>query len=291
MPKRKRLTTHAVIEKRLEEGRGQGSGFNYKPWLTVQDVSSKGRCKRIKGLTTGRRHELLSQQEVRYFCILDWSPIVEDIREQYPLLPLSETREIAEQLGIRHPADPKTQELIVMTTDFYIAIRQGIGVSYRARTIKPSEALENERNIEKFEIERQYWFKRNISWGIVTEHEIPPVLAKNIDWISKRFDEDKLTLSEREIIQAKKLLIEWIAQRDDPLTVITADCDDKLGLVPGDSLSVVRHMLARRELLIDLNQPINLRKKLVLLAAPSVDLINQEEKLDEPFSQPASLLA
>jgi hypothetical protein len=279
MAKRKRQTTQAVIEKRIEEGRGQGTGFNYKPWLTVQDVSSTGTCKRIKGLKTGRRHELLSQHEVRYFHILDWSPIVEDIQEQYPLLPLSETLEIAEKLGIRHPTDPKTQEPIVMTTDFYIAIRQGMGVSYQARTVKPSDQLENERTIEKFEIERQYWLKRNISWGIVTEREFPPALAKNIDWISKRFDEDKLTLSERQILQAKKLLIQWIAQRDEPLTEITADCDDKLSLEPGDSLSIVRHMLARRELLIDLNQPINPRKRLVLLKAPSVDFINQEDKV------------
>ncbi|MBD0363546.1 MAG: TnsA endonuclease N-terminal domain-containing protein [Coleofasciculus sp. C3-bin4] len=46
--------------------------------------------------------------------------------------------------------------------------------------------MENERTIEKFEIERQYWLKRNISWGIVTERELPPALAKNIDWISKQ---------------------------------------------------------------------------------------------------------
>jgi hypothetical protein len=279
MAKRKRQTTQAVIEKRIEEGRGQGTGFNYKPWLTVQDVSSTGTCKRIKGLKTGRRHELLSQHEVRYFHILDWSPIVEDIQEQYPLLPLSETLEIAEKLGIGHPTDPKTQEPIVMTTDFYIAIRQSMGVSYQARTVKPSDQLENERTIEKFEIERQYWLTRNISWGIVTEREFPPVIAKNIDWISKRFDKDQLSLSERQILDAKKLLIQWIAQRDEPLTEITGDCDDKLGLEPGDSLSVVRHMLARRELLIDLNQPINPRKRLVLLKAPSVDFINQEDKV------------
>lgn len=29
MAKRKRQTTQAVIEKRIEEGRGQGRGFNY----------------------------------------------------------------------------------------------------------------------------------------------------------------------------------------------------------------------------------------------------------------------
>ena len=61
--------------------------------------------------------------------------------------------------------------------------------------------------------------------------------------------------------------------------VVSYFCRDALGLEPGDSLSVVRHMLARRELLIDLNQPINPRKRLVLLKAPSVDFINQEDKV------------
>lgn len=271
MAKRKRRTTATVIEQRLKEGRGQGRGASYKPWLTIQDVSSTGTCSRIKGLKTGRRHELLSQHEARYFYILDWSLRVEDIREQYPLLPLEETLEIASHLGISHPIDPKTKHPIVMTTDFHITIRQNMGVFEQARTVKPSKELNNRRTLEKFEIERQYWLDRKISWGIVTEHEIPKVLAKNIDWLHDRFALEKLSLSEREILQAKKVLIKWITQRDAPLTEITSDCDNKLGLEPGDSLSVVRHLLATRELLVDMNQPINPRKKLVLLPTQSVD--------------------
>lgn len=269
MAKRNRVTTQALIEKRLKEGRGQGRGADYKPWLTIQDVGSTGTCSRIKGWKTSRIHHLLSQYERSYFYILDWSPGVSDILEQFPLLPLSETIEIAEKLGFRHPIDPKTKELIVMTTDFYIAVRQGLGVSYQARTVKPSEHLEDKRTIEKFEIERQYWNKKDITWGIVTERDIPPVLVKNIEWLHDRFYTDTLSLSERDILRAKKLLIQWIAQRNDPLTEITADCDDKLGLEPGNSLSVVRHMLAKHELRVDMNQPINPRKKLVLLETQS----------------------
>ncbi len=33
-----------------------------------------------------------------------------DIREQFPLLPLAETIVIAEELGIKHPTIPKTNE-------------------------------------------------------------------------------------------------------------------------------------------------------------------------------------
>lgn len=265
MAKRNRALTPAVIEKRLKEGRGLGIGGDYKPWLTIQDVGSIGTCSRLLGWKTGRIHHLLSQLETHYFYILDWSEKVVDVNEQFPLLPLSETLEIADKLDIPHPSDQTNGEPIVMTTDFYIAIRQSIGISYQARTVKLSQQLLDRRTLEKFEIERQYWQKRNISWGIVTERDIPKVLVKNISWLHDRFHADTLGLSEREIEQTKKLLSRWLTQRHDALTEITADCDDRLGLVPGDSLSVVRHMLARRELLVDINQPINPRNKLVLL--------------------------
>ncbi len=264
MAKRKRTTNQAVIEKRLQEGRGQGSGADYKPWLTIQDVSSSGLSKRILGVTTKRRHELLSQLESNYFYILDWAKNVTDIKEQYPLLPLSETLSIAANIGVIHPQDPKNKEPIVMTTDFYIEVQKGMGVEYQARTVKPSNQLDDKRTIEKLEIERQYWQRRNISWGIVTERDIPLEIVKNLKWIRIRVDWDALDLSEHQILQAKKLLSQNLTQRNDSLTSICADCDIELGLKTGCSLAIVRNMLQTRELLIDLHQLIHPRKKLVI---------------------------
>ena len=43
-----------------KEGRGQGRGTSYKPWLTIQDVASHGRSHRIAGIKTGRVHHFLS---------------------------------------------------------------------------------------------------------------------------------------------------------------------------------------------------------------------------------------
>lgn len=42
MAKRKRGFTDSKYEKWLKEGRGQGEKDTYKPWLTIQDVSSMG---------------------------------------------------------------------------------------------------------------------------------------------------------------------------------------------------------------------------------------------------------
>lgn len=102
------------INKRLKEGRGSGRVKDYKPWLP-----SLGRATRLKGIKTQRQYELLLGQERNYFYILDFLNIVEDIPEQYPLLPIEETILIANELGIEHSKNPETGEYNVMTTDFF----------------------------------------------------------------------------------------------------------------------------------------------------------------------------
>jgi len=99
MGKRRVRWARESIERRLAEGRGDGTGINYKPWLRVQDVPSKGRIHRIKGCTIGRVQHLLSDLEAKVFYAFDFSTSVLDIREQYPLPPLEDTLAIAEECG------------------------------------------------------------------------------------------------------------------------------------------------------------------------------------------------
>lgn len=134
MAKRKREVTDTKIDRFIKEGRGQGTGSDYLPWLRVQDVPSTGRSTRV-GWTTGRQHTFLSDLERDYFYALDFADEVTDIGEQYPLLPLDETKLIAEKLGVEHPKDPKTGVNIVMTTDFVITYKD----KEFARTVKLSE--------------------------------------------------------------------------------------------------------------------------------------------------------
>ena len=93
----------------IKEGRGSGVGSDYKPWLNIQDVSSKGRSTRLRGINTNRQHEFLSDLERNYFCLTKYSDFIIDIREQFPLLALEETIVIAEELGLKHPTDPKSR--------------------------------------------------------------------------------------------------------------------------------------------------------------------------------------
>jgi hypothetical protein len=76
---------------------------------------------------------------------------------------------IADELGLEHPKNPKTKELEAGTTDFLITIKDFHGgTNLLARTLKFKDALFNKRVIEKFEIERIYYERQGIDWGIVT---------------------------------------------------------------------------------------------------------------------------
>src|SRR5260370_38175893 len=170
----------------MREGKGQNEHAEYQPWVNVRDVSARGLSTRSKGWKTGRVHHFLSKLEKRYHYTLEWSKIVTDIREQYPLLQLEETLDIAKQCGFDHPAiqnkhDPKIREPIVMTTDFLVTLMIDGKRVERARTVKYADDLQSPRVLQKLEIERRYWEARGISWGIVTEHEIPGVLAANVE--------------------------------------------------------------------------------------------------------------
>ncbi|MCY1539566.1 hypothetical protein D9M68_751600 [compost metagenome] len=95
----KRFLTPEDIRRHIKAGAGQGEGSSYKPWLTVRDVPSEGRSRIVKALKAGRSCHLLSDLEYHYFLVCDSSNEIIDYREQFPLLPVSETQRCADELG------------------------------------------------------------------------------------------------------------------------------------------------------------------------------------------------
>ncbi|HEX7955919.1 MAG TPA: TnsA endonuclease N-terminal domain-containing protein [Pyrinomonadaceae bacterium] len=266
MAKRRRGKGERGIRRSIRDGRGQGRGADYNPWLHIQDVPSRGLVTRVKGWKTGRVHHLLSLLELWYFYVLEWSQAVTDIREQYPLLPLEETLDIARRLGVHHPTDPITKEPVVMTTDFVLTVRRGCSEVDQARTVKYEKDLLSKRVLEKLEIERRYWESHSVDWKIVTEKQIPVVLAKNVQWFHQyRVLEDFATVSAAEAEQIISVLTLSVgACVASPLRSITLQTDDRLGLEPGTSLSLVRHLFACRRWRIDMRMPINPYERLVM---------------------------
>ena len=67
MAKRKYCFDDVGIEKLQSEGRGQGSGSNYTPWIRAYDINSIGLTTRAPGRKSERIHHFLSKLEAHYF--------------------------------------------------------------------------------------------------------------------------------------------------------------------------------------------------------------------------------
>lgn len=241
-----------------KEGRGQGRGVDYTPWLKVGDVPSLGRSHRLSGLKNRRTHHLLSDLEVSLFYLLDWSDLVEDIREQFPL-DRAVTQRIAEQMGVRHPQDRESQTPLVMTTDFLVDTIQDGRVVLLARAVKPSAELGKPRVIEKLEIERRYWAEQGVEWGIVTERDLPKTIVSNIAWIhGGAFIDDLTQICDGYVADKAALILREVpAYPGLTLHPFCETMDLRLGMEPGTGLRLVRHLLATKALVCDLSQTID----------------------------------
>lgn len=245
------------IRKRIAEGRGQGTGTSYVPWLSVHDFPSKGRVHRIKGWKHGRVHHLFSDLEANLFYTFEWSTTIIEIREQYPLLPLKETLAIAEQLKVKHPADPRTGHPLVMTTDFFLTIKRKLETRYEALAAKYSSDLISQRTREKLEIERMYWYRRNVDWSVGTEKQLHLILIDNIKWVHPyRHLNDLYPLSNARVNLIASSLTQTAQDNNLPLRDITRLCDGNLSLRRGTSMAVVRHLLANGTWQVDMRSPI-----------------------------------
>lgn len=260
MAKRRYSFDEEKLARFLKEGRGQGTGADYLPWLTVQDVSSIGLSSRMHSQKTDREHHLLSKIEAGLFLILDWSDSVVDIREQFPL-DREETRRIAAEMGVRHPADPQSRIDIVMTTDFLATVRTNATTKEIARSVKPAKELDITRTLEKQEIERRYWHLRGVDWGLVTDLDLPSQRIKTLRWLHE--------------MQSLQHMIEpYTGYWDDRCTRFLA-CfpqaatmtikqfigllDSTQGFATGEALTVLRHLAANKRITIDLDAEFDMR--------------------------------
>jgi TnsA endonuclease C terminal/TnsA endonuclease N terminal len=250
MAKRNRKVTTNTIKRKNAQQRGLGRLSDYKPWNTIQDTATSNLVTRIQGWKTGRIHQILSQLQLQFFYLLEWSSHVIDIREQFLLDP-TETAAIAEEIG-----NSKLAEQInignYICLDFLITVKNGIGTKEAARTVINSKFLTNKNLTEKLEIQRRYWAFRNTDWGIVTEKEIDSTIVKNIEWVHSSLNANCLEpLTVEQIKQAESFLIPKIQKQNLILREITSICDEQLNLPVGSALSVVRHLIAKKRISAD----------------------------------------
>jgi hypothetical protein len=247
MAKRLRTWNQNKFCQYLKDGRGQGEGSAYMPWIRVQDFSSQGIVSRIAGQKTKRVHHFLSRNELSYFYLLEWSDQVLDIREQFPLDSIDIAAGIARDAGIRYPSDNISGFPYILTCDFMITTRDGM----KARTIKNASDLENRRTLEKLEIERRYWNHIGIDWRLVTENELPMQKVRNIEWLYTStilpayLDNSKLR--EATLLRIKD---------GQPILSIIELIDSAYDFPKGSGLSIIKNMIWRKQIQVDMNSDI-----------------------------------
>lgn len=252
MAKRRRKWDATVYQQYIREGRGQGNGEKYKPWITIQDFASRGIVSRIKGRTTGRIHHLMSNYETSLFFLLDWSDNITDIREQYPLSNLSDAIAIAEKAQIRYPFDPLSGFPYVLTSDFCIETSCGM----EAISVKLSSELLKPRVREKLEIERRYWLSQGIKWRIVTENEIDVAKSHKIEWLAQARNLTDFGMNDD---TQNKCVAFFIANyhlyMDSPESLFT-ETEQRFGLSAGMGLNVYKHLAYHKRINIDIHAPV-----------------------------------
>lgn len=253
MSKYARIWNEMVYRRYIQEGRGQGTGANYKPWLTVRDFPSLGVVSRVKGQTTGRVYHLMSTNETNMFYLLDWSDNVLDIREQYPLSNLAEAIEIAEGARIRYPYDNKSGFPYVMTSDFYIETTHGAAVL----SVKPASELDKPRVLEKLEIERRYWTVRDVKWELVTEREINQAKARNIEWLSQASDLSQFGLCEAQQALCVDFFMLGYMTAQNSVADLFRELEQRFALPSGMGLNIYKHLAYHKRIAIDISQPMD----------------------------------
>lgn len=185
---------------------------------------------------SGRGVQCLSQGELHAFALLRWENDTEDVLEQFPLMNLAATTEIARRLGYRPSNNGRSR----MTTDFLV-IRSGRRVD--AYSIKNSrsavedrpgdserERKTKQRTRELQEIERAYWEAQGIPWHQWFADELDVRKAKNILDVTSRYH--------------------W-----EP---------------PMDDFAIVRYMLAHRIIEVDMSKPIEYRRLIETLKGEEI---------------------
>lgn len=258
MSKRDLSWNEAKYKRWIKEKRGMGTGENYRPFLTMHDLPSIGRVSRGPGWKTSRLHHTFSDLETNFFYCLEWIDEVIDIREQFPM-DLKLTMWIAGKLGIDYPQDKTSGTPYVLTTDFLTTCYTGRGESLAAYQVKPAEKLEDPEVLARLEIERRHWEQKGIPWYLVTEHNIPIVLAKNVGWFHEFYWLNPTEeLSVKDQLEAGEMLKERLANSNASINTVTKALDRELNVMSGTAIKVFSYLLARKEISMDMNSKIHL---------------------------------
>ncbi|MCP5297315.1 MAG: TnsA endonuclease N-terminal domain-containing protein [Rhodocyclaceae bacterium] len=255
------VETPELRQRLIAQGLGQGTGSEYQPWIRVGDFPNRGESFRAWCFKTGRTHHYHSVLEYRHHFVAEMQEEVDDIREQYPYLPMEETVHLASRLGIAHPSFGG--QLNTLTIDSLLTIDDGRAIRHCARSIKYTKDLIVPRYQEILELERQSSLQRGYLWQLLTEKELTQTLEKNLRWLRKWMTVNRGTPDD----DLQDRFIDAFCNADLSLTLgrILEGTAKRLAVSRLLAIHLFRHAAWTRAIRVDLYAPLQLTKSHVAL--------------------------
>lgn len=239
--------------------------------LKITTFSSLGRSSRIYSHKTKQIHHLLSDNQLRFFLLLEWSDKVIDIKSNVYMDNLQQyLGEEIEYLRLDKFMNKENGKIYDLYTSFLINVDKDTHKEDIAISIKNSSNLNTKTTIEKLEIERRYWRAKGIKFYIITDKEINKIEVDNINWCRE-------TLIDKSIEDKNKLALElynFIKMYKGEILNDTLHLFDSINdIKTGTALFMFRYLIAIKKI------EINMKEKLIL-DKPISDIISFKGEVD-----------
>lgn len=243
----------AKVQRFIAEGRGQGFGPDYRPWLQIQDVPSLGRSHRPYGIKSRRVHHFLSDGEWKCWLKFEAKTIVKDIREQFPM-DRFETFRLAQKLGLRHPRTLDGTPY-VMTIDFLVTVDGPTGQRFIPFTFKYDPLSLSPREQELMAIACAFWRSHGSELQLIDRKFFDESFNINYGSVRAYYDISQLAFCETTDVQgvASALIDEVGARSDATLLTTCRSLAAAFGTDPQVVHQIALHLVARGALRVDLS--------------------------------------
>lgn len=280
------VMTWSALRDLINQGRGQGHGDRYKPWLWIRRRNSSPQSNQVAARLPGfrRRSDFFARSEWHLALLCLWLG-AKDVREQLSLWPwphsdplagasgskavrLTKCRgalEIAKEAGIEHGCFVGTSIPYVATADLCVTVEL-VGVpTLSFLALKPMEhvvlAEPEDQLLARLELGRRYAYELNYRHRIGHEAVLTKELRANLEWWSSGAVLPK-HLAARRIVECFASRFSDVAADDSMSGAIKAAAEAS-GIRPEEGPLLFRHVAWHRLIDIDISEPVLLTRPLV----------------------------
>jgi hypothetical protein len=251
-----KVWTEERITDRFAEGRGQGGGENYIPWVWVQEFSSNANQTRIPSARLKRTIHTFSYLERAMHLWHEYSGYL-DYREQFPM-DRRITLGAAKHLGVRHPTYPTSRAPTVMMLDTIVFKRDDNGKAVvEAWDAKPKEKLANTRIRDKLLLHKAFCAYIGIEHSTFTESTLPRQMVDSIEWARGGLPVEGEALPYPRFLEVEsRRLLQWLRTKHHKgaVDVLCAAWDEINDFERGTSLRLFKLLLWSKQVYVPLDQ-------------------------------------